>query len=50
MLFFFLFLWLGKIAEYDAPTKLLEDENSLFAKLVFEYWSHANNMSKPSSL
>lgn len=31
---------LGRIVEYDAPMKLMENENSLFGKLVKEYWSH----------
>ncbi|KAL0756460.1 hypothetical protein Bca101_094128 [Brassica carinata] len=30
----------GRIVEYDAPMKLMENENSLFGKLVKEYWSH----------
>lgn len=31
---------LGRIVEYDAPMRLMENENSLFGKLVKEYWSH----------
>jgi ATP-binding cassette subfamily C (CFTR/MRP) protein 2 len=27
----------GRIAEYDTPATLLENKNSLFAKLVAEY-------------
>uniref|UniRef100_M4CT91 ABC-type xenobiotic transporter n=1 Tax=Brassica campestris TaxID=3711 RepID=M4CT91_BRACM len=30
----------GRIVEYDAPMKLMEKEDSLFGKLVKEYWSH----------
>ncbi|KFK23358.1 hypothetical protein AALP_AAs47212U000100 [Arabis alpina] len=30
----------GQIVEYDEPMKLMKDENSLFGKLVKEYWSH----------
>ncbi|ESQ44170.1 hypothetical protein EUTSA_v10005744mg [Eutrema salsugineum] len=30
----------GRIVEYDEPMKLMENENSLFGKLVKEYWSH----------
>ncbi|KAH0912384.1 hypothetical protein HID58_035705 [Brassica napus] len=30
----------GRIVEYDAPMKLMENEDSLFGKLVKEYWSH----------
>ncbi|KAF4399164.1 hypothetical protein G4B88_023758 [Cannabis sativa] len=30
----------GKIVEYDEPMKLMKKENSLFGKLVKEYWSH----------
>ncbi|CAL9245809.1 unnamed protein product [Arabidopsis halleri] len=30
----------GRIVEYDEPMKLMKDENSLFGKLVKEYWSH----------
>lgn len=38
----------GKLIEYDTPTRLLEDENSLFAKLVLEYWSHVNHAGNKS--
>ncbi|VVB06228.1 unnamed protein product [Arabis nemorensis] len=30
----------GRIVEYDEPMMLMKDENSLFGKLVKEYWSH----------
>ncbi|KAH7286024.1 hypothetical protein KP509_33G055800 [Ceratopteris richardii] len=33
----------GKMIEYDVPSRLLEDENSLFANLVKDYWTHANH-------
>jgi ABC-type multidrug transport system fused ATPase/permease subunit len=33
----------GRIVEYDEPMKLMKDENSLFGKLVKEYWSHYNS-------
>ncbi|KAH9291892.1 hypothetical protein KI387_042919, partial [Taxus chinensis] len=33
----------GKIAEYDSPTKLLEDKSSSFAKLVSEYTMRSTN-------
>ncbi|MCO5586018.1 hypothetical protein L7F22_039955 [Adiantum nelumboides] len=32
----------GKLIEYDKPSRLLEDENSLFARLVKDYWTHVN--------
>lgn len=31
----------GKLVEYDEPKKLLRRQDSLFAQLVKEYWSHA---------
>ncbi|PON43846.1 ATP-binding cassette containing protein [Parasponia andersonii] len=33
----------GKLVEYDEPTKLLNNEGSLFGQLVKEYWSRASN-------
>ncbi|KAI3842714.1 hypothetical protein MKW98_015381 [Papaver atlanticum] len=33
----------GKIMEYDEPMKLMNREDSLFAKLVKEYWSHSHS-------
>jgi hypothetical protein len=30
-------IFAGTVAEYDAPAQLLENKNSLFAKLVTEY-------------
>jgi hypothetical protein len=27
----------GRVSEYDVPIRLLENKNSLFAKLVIEY-------------
>ncbi|KAL5727203.1 Multidrug resistance-associated protein 7 [Ranunculus cassubicifolius] len=31
----------GKLVEYDEPMKLMNQEGSLFGKLVKEYWSHS---------
>uniref|UniRef100_A0A0E0LCP1 ABC transporter C family member 13 n=1 Tax=Oryza punctata TaxID=4537 RepID=A0A0E0LCP1_ORYPU len=31
----------GKLVEYDTPTKLLEEKQSAFAKLVAEYWANS---------
>ena len=36
-----LFEYVGKLGEYDEPSKLL-DTNSYFSKLVAEYWSSCN--------
>ncbi|EXC02962.1 ABC transporter C family member 10 [Morus notabilis] len=33
----------GKLVEYDEPSKLMNNEGSLFGKLVKEYWSRAVN-------
>lgn len=33
----------GKLLEYEEPTKLMEDTNSSFAKLVAEYWSSTSS-------
>ncbi|KAI3920877.1 hypothetical protein MKW98_015865 [Papaver atlanticum] len=33
----------GKIIEYDEPLKLMKEEESLFAQLVKEYWSHIHS-------
>lgn len=33
----------GLIAEYDTPARLLENESSLFAKLVAEYSMRSNS-------
>ncbi|XP_058750626.1 ABC transporter C family member 10-like isoform X1 [Vicia villosa] len=33
----------GKLAEYDEPMRLMKREESLFRKLVKEYWSHAES-------
>ncbi|KAI3882884.1 hypothetical protein MKX03_015779 [Papaver bracteatum] len=33
----------GKIVEYDEPTKLMNQDGSLFGELVKEYWSHINS-------
>ncbi|XP_026453843.1 ABC transporter C family member 10-like isoform X1 [Papaver somniferum] len=33
----------GKIVEYDEPTKLMNEDGSLFGELVKEYWSHINS-------
>ncbi|KAM0827964.1 hypothetical protein ACQ4PT_067850 [Festuca glaucescens] len=35
----------GKLLEYDTPTKLLEDQESAFAKLVAEYWANCKRNS-----
>lgn len=35
----------GVLAEFEKPKKLLESSTSLFAKLVAEYWSHAQQAS-----
>ncbi|CAM0910286.1 unnamed protein product [Alopecurus aequalis] len=35
----------GKLLEYDTPTKLLEDKQSAFAKLVAEYWANCKRNS-----
>lgn len=31
---------IGKLVEFDEPTKLMKREDSLFGQLVKEYWSH----------
>ncbi|CAI0441269.1 unnamed protein product [Linum tenue] len=33
----------GKLAEYDAPENLMNEEGSLFRQLVQEFWSHSTN-------
>ncbi|GAU44876.1 hypothetical protein TSUD_99770 [Trifolium subterraneum] len=33
----------GKLAEYDEPMSLMKREESLFRKLVKEYWSHSKS-------
>ena len=33
----------GKLVEYDEPSKLMNNESSLFGQLVKEYWSRAAN-------
>lgn len=35
----------GKVAEFDEPEKLINKPESLFGKLVREYWSYAENSS-----
>ncbi|CAM6094180.1 unnamed protein product [Calypogeia fissa] len=40
----------GKIAEYDAPIKLLGNKNSLFYKLVSEYSSRSKSVTDLSEL
>ncbi|KAF7151542.1 hypothetical protein RHSIM_Rhsim02G0240000 [Rhododendron simsii] len=35
----------GQVVEYDEPTKLMSKDDSLFGKLVKEYWSHSGNVS-----
>jgi len=30
----------GKLVEYDSPSRLMENEDSAFCKLVDEYWSN----------
>lgn len=37
LLFFFV---AGKLIEYDRPSRLMENEDSAFFKLVAEYWSN----------
>lgn len=32
--------------EYDEPMKLMQREDSLFAQLVKEYWSHSEAASQ----
>lgn len=39
----------GLIAEYDTPGKLLENESSLFAKLVAEYSMRSNSSFENAS-
>ncbi|PRQ17504.1 putative xenobiotic-transporting ATPase [Rosa chinensis] len=34
----------GKLVEYDEPTKLMNNEGSLFGQLVKEYWSRSANV------
>ncbi|KAK9927051.1 hypothetical protein M0R45_024256 [Rubus argutus] len=34
----------GKLVEYDEPTKLMNNERSLFGQLVKEYWSRSANV------
>nr|XP_011463945.1 PREDICTED: ABC transporter C family member 10-like isoform X2 [Fragaria vesca subsp. vesca] len=36
----------GKVVEYDEPIKLMNNEGSLFGKLVKEYWSRSANASQ----
>ncbi|KAK4485347.1 hypothetical protein RD792_007985 [Penstemon davidsonii] len=33
----------GKLVEYDEPMKLMKREDSLFARLVQEYWSYSQS-------
>jgi ATP-binding cassette, subfamily C (CFTR/MRP), member 1 len=35
----------GKLLEYETPTKLFEDKQSAFAKLVAEYWANTKRNS-----
>lgn len=35
----------GFLAEFDSPKRLLENDKSLFAKLVAEYWTQAKAQS-----
>ena len=35
-----IFIFPGKLVEYDEPMKLMTREGSLFGQLVKEYWSH----------
>ncbi|XP_021757602.1 ABC transporter C family member 10-like [Chenopodium quinoa] len=35
----------GKVIEFDEPAKLINKHDSLFGKLVREYWSYAENVS-----
>lgn len=34
----------GRVAEFDTPTRLLEDKSSMFLKLVTEYSSRSSGM------
>ncbi|KAI8569721.1 hypothetical protein RHMOL_Rhmol02G0299200 [Rhododendron molle] len=36
----------GQVVEYDEPMKLMSKDDSLFGKLVKEYWSHSGNVSQ----
>nr|GMD32326.1 ABC transporter C family member 8 [Ipomoea batatas] len=42
-----LVLSFGKLVEYDEPSKLMEETNSAFSKLVAEYWSSCTRNSLP---
>jgi hypothetical protein len=33
----------GKIVEFDEPSKLMNNDASLFGQLVKEYWSRSSN-------
>jgi len=35
----------GKLVEYEEPSKLMEDNSSSFSKLVAEYWSSCRGNS-----
>ncbi|KAI8569717.1 hypothetical protein RHMOL_Rhmol02G0299100 [Rhododendron molle] len=35
----------GQVVEHDEPMKLMSKDDSLFGKLVKEYWSHSGNVS-----
>lgn len=34
----------GQVAEFDSPTRLLEDRTSMFYKLVMEYSSRSSGI------
>ncbi|KAL5062775.1 hypothetical protein RYX36_024512 [Vicia faba] len=38
----------GKVVEYDEPSKLMDNTNSSFSKLVAEYWSSCSKSSFPN--
>nr|GME10717.1 ABC transporter C family member 8 [Ipomoea batatas] len=42
-----LVLSFGKLVEYDEPSKLMEETNSAFSKLVAEYWSSCTRNTLP---
>jgi len=36
-------MFTGKLAEYDKPMNLMKREESMFRKLLKEYWSHSQS-------
>lgn len=39
------FFCVGKLEEYDKPSRLMENQSSAFSKLVQEYWSNCKRSS-----